>query len=234
MKNSAENIYEINEGYDVTASDFIYDQLLLLQTTNTHSDKINIALSGGTTPLPVLERLKDKKLDWLRFAFFMVDERCVPKNHPQSNYGNIEKAFFRFISSDSFPMINNADDIVSAEEAYTKLILQRVAQTGSGIPKFHLIVLGVGSDGHTASLFPGTKALTEEKKLVVVNDIPRQDIKRMTLTYPVLLNAEKIIVLAKGADKKKIIEELYSDNSPDYPMLKIVQNRADVKWLLGN
>jgi len=76
--------------------------------------------------------------------------------------------------------------------------------------------------------------LTEEKKFVVVNDIPQQDIKRITLTYPVLLNAEKIIVLAKGADKKKIIEEMYSDNSPNYPMLRIVQNRADIKWLLGN
>ena len=230
MKNNTPNIVFVNQDYNSTVSAALLAEFNLLQQQHA-GKKINIALSGGTTPLPVLELLSRQNLDWERYNFFMVDERCVPQGDAASNYGNISKSFFDHISASGFAMYadDNAD---SSIVAYRKLIAQHVPKN-NGFPVFDLILLGLGDDGHTASLFPGTSALTENTQTVVHNHVPQLSANRITLTYPVLLNAAKIIVLARGESKVTIVNELYSGTSPGYPMLKIVNEHKNLQWFLG-
>lgn len=194
---------------------------------------INIALSGGQTPIPILKLLKNRDLIWDQFSFFMVDERTVPIEDSSSNYGNIMRAFLKDINSFSYSMVQKDQSFKFSSQNYSKLIEKKIPMnTRTGFPKFDLVVLGMGEDGHTASLFPGTKALSEETEIAVLNEIPQLKTKRITLTYPVILSAAEIIVLAKGQSKKAIVNELYSGKSPDYPILNIVKNHTNVNWIL--
>lgn len=191
--------------------------------------QINVALSGGSTPIPILEELSKRNIKWSAIHFFLVDERCVLYNSDQCNYSNIQKVFFDKISSKTYPMTLNDDCYEEAAEKYHYL-LESLAME-SQVPKFDLILLGMGDDGHTASLFPETEALNIENRWAITNDVPKLSSKRITLTYPVLLNAENLWVLVKGDQKINIINNLYSTNPDNYPMLRIVKSYPDLVWL---
>lgn len=224
FKNTGTNFNEF-------ASDFLFETLQEIQINTVGA--INIALSGGNTPLPILDLLQKKKLSWERFNFFMVDERCVTNDDPLSNFGNIQKVFFDQIASSKFPMVQDGITYEKSITVYKEELLKYVPINSSGFPEFDLILLGMGDDGHTASLFPETNALLETKELVVLNEVPQLQTKRMTLTYPVLLNSKEIIVIVNGESKEKIIKELYSEASPDYPILKLINSHSNLKWLIG-
>jgi 6-phosphogluconolactonase len=213
------------------ASDFLFETLKAIEIKTV--GKINIALSGGNTPLPILDLLQKKELAWERFNFFMVDERCVTNDDPLSNFGNIQKVFFNQIASSKFPMVQDGISYEKSITVYKEELLKYVPLNSTGFPEFDLILLGMGDDGHTASLFPETQALLENIELVVLNEVPQLQTERITITYPVLLNCKEIIVIVKGESKEKIIKELYSDASPDYPILKLVKSHANLKWLIG-
>ena len=213
------------------ASDFLFGTLQEIQVNTVGA--INIALSGGNTPLPILDLLQKKKLSWERFNFFMVDERCVTNDDPLSNFGNIQKVFFDQIASSKFPMVQDGITYEKSITVYKEELLKHVPINSSGFPIFDLILLGMGDDGHTGSLFPETNALLETKELVVLNEVPQLQTKRITLTYPVLLNSKEIIVIVNGESKEKIIAELYSGASPDYPILKLTNSHSNLKWLIG-
>lgn len=212
------------------ASRFLFEQLQQLELNNLGN--INIALSGGTTPLPVLEILKTKKLNWSRFNFFMVDERVVSIDDDSSNFGNINKVFFDAIESNCFSMMQNGISTSDSIAFYQQNISKTVPISQNGFPQFDVILLGMGDDGHTASLFPNTEALLEQKEFVVLNKIPQFSAERITLTYPVILNAKEIIVLVKGETKLQIIKELYTRESHSYPISKIIQNHENLKWII--
>lgn len=233
MKNKREpNIIfkERSINYNYFAAEFLFKTLIKFQAEN--KGKINVALSGGSTPLPILKVLINKKLDWERFNFFMVDERCVSLENSFSNYGNIYKIFFNKIPSNNYSMVQEGISFNESIKKYKKDIIENVAIGENRFPIFDLILLGMGDDGHTASLFSKTKALLEEKELVALNKIPQLNTERITLTYPVILNANEIIVMVKGENKEKIISELYSSSSKKYPMLKIVEEHSNLKWLI--
>ncbi|WP_310557790.1 6-phosphogluconolactonase [Flavobacterium sp.] len=211
------------------ASDFLFEKLQQLELINL--GKINIALSGGTTPLPILEILKTKKLNWSKFNFFMVDERVVSIDDDSSNFGNISKSFFEGITSTRFSMVQNGISFSESIAMYQQIISNSVPIGQNGFPQFDLILLGMGDDGHTASLFPSTLALLEQKEFVVLNKVPQLSTERITLTYPVILNSKEIIVLVKGERKKEIIEELYTSESHNFPISKIIQTHENLKWL---
>ena len=190
MKSNIPEIYRDNKfDFHEFASNILFEKLKKIETQS--NQKINIALSGGNTPLPILEILKNKKLNWERFNFFMVDERSVPLESPLSNFGNIEKIFFQYITSSKFSMVQTGVSYDKSINDYKDSIVENVPIKENGFPEFDLILLGMGDDGHIASLFPGTKALIEEKEIVVLNNVPQLDTDRITISYPVILNAKE-------------------------------------------
>lgn len=232
MKNKKERIEIYSKGdFDQFASDLLFKKFKKIQLST--SKKINIALSGGNTPLPILKKIKNLELNWKQFNFFLVDERHVSIEDPLSNYGNIYKVFFKDVKAANFSIVKVGTLIETSIEAYTNNIFKHLPIVNK-LPQFDLILLGMGNDGHTASLFEGTDALLENKKIVVFNKMLRsKDVDRITFTYPLILNAKEILVIVKGEEKNNIITELYSEESKGYPILKLVNEHSNLNWLRG-
>ncbi|PQJ81094.1 6-phosphogluconolactonase [Polaribacter glomeratus] len=195
--------------------------------------KLNVALSGGTTPIPILEELKKASLDWERINFFLVDERCVPISDGQSNFGNIHKVFFSHINASCYAMVNEVTDVKEAASQYEQLIKTKLILSDTGVPKFDLILLGMGGDGHIASLFPQTIGLLEDDKLVFSNYVPQLNSERITFSYKLILNANHIFVIAKGEEKEVIMQEVYSKKVTEYPISRIAKEYPNLIWLIA-
>ena len=230
IKNNFKKNVVKEEEFDSYSVRFLYHTL---KTLSENKKNISIALSGGSTPLPILGLLKDYQLNWKYFDFFMVDERNVPTSNSLSNFGNIEKVFLRDVNSSSYSMINDNYSIEKCAINYEKLLCSKIPLGENNLPIFDLILLGIGDDGHTASLFPNTKGLNESKKGVVKNSVPQLNTDRITLTYPVLLNASKIIILAKGVIKSQILKEIKIGNGDHYPITRIINSNVDITCILG-
>jgi len=183
------------------SSELLFKTIRTLSTKNKH---LNIALSGGKTPLPIYRRLSDYNLNWKNISFFLVDERCVANTHQESNFFNIKTHFFDFINSSYHKIVQENISFEKSANNYQKLITKKLT-TVNNIPQFDLVVLGMGLDGHIASLFPDTKALNEKKALIVLNYIPQLNTQRITMTYPLLMNSKKIVMIIKGKGKKKVL-----------------------------
>lgn len=228
MKISAEKIKRIEEKfYDAFVVQLLKEKL----QSFSNKRKVNIALSGGNTPLPILEKLKNEKLSWDNFNFFLVDERIVPMNSNESNYKNIKEVFFNHITSNTFPMLSDNGDVNEMIMTYEKRIKDNLMLSANGLPIFDLMILGMGVDGHTASLFPNTKALEEQEKIIVKNEVPQLNSSRITLTFPVLLNSHEIIVLLKGVDKQIVFDEINQGFGQKYPISNII--KANTNWIIS-
>ncbi len=230
MKDNFSQIILKEKEFDAFSAKFLYSTL---KSLSRNKKKISIALSGGSTPLPILGLLKDFNLNWKYFNFFMVDERCVTISSSSSNYGNIKKVFLRYVKSNAHPIINDNDSIDQCVSNYEKLLYSEIPSRKNNIPIFDLILLGMGDDGHTASLFPNTKGLHENKKVVIKNSIPKLNTNRITLTYPIILNASKIIIFVKGKAKYKILKEIVMGRGDQYPIDRIIKSNIDTTCILG-
>lgn len=180
--------------------------------------EISVALSGGNSPLPIYKKLSTLDINWDKIKFFTVDERCVSVNHSESNYGNIRKLLFDKVLSKSFSMVVENLNYHECASKYEEIIKTNIS-FANGIPQLDLVILGMGLDGHTASLFPDTKALLNTSDLVVLNHVPQLKTERITMTYPLLLNAKKIVLIAPGQEKKKVLDNIFDNN---YPISKII------------
>lgn len=216
--------------FDSFSAKLLYDTLKKLSEEKKY---ITIALSGGSTPLPIFNLLKGYGLKWDYFNFFMVDERFVPINSPLSNYGNIEKVFFSEVSCSRYSMVLDNYSIEECVENYQNLIYSKVPIGENNFPKFDLILLGIGDDGHTASLFADTEGLNESNKIVIKNTVPQLETERITLTYPVILNASKIMIFAKGEPKYKVLKKINERKGDMYPIAKILKSKVDKTLILG-
>jgi 6-phosphogluconolactonase len=174
-----------------------------------------IALSGGSTPKRLYERLE---LPWSKVELFFGDERSVPPDHPDSNYGMVKRALLDRTGASAHRMRAEEGDA----DGYQRLLEERV-------PAFDLVLLGLGTDGHTASLFPGTAALDEARRRVVMNEVPQLRTRRMTLTFPELNRARRAWVLACGADKKPVLEKLARGER--YPIARVAPAGELTWWL---
>jgi 6-phosphogluconolactonase len=230
MKNNFKQNILKEKVFDSFSAEFLYNTL---KTFSENKKNISIALSGGSTPLPILSILKEYKLNWEYFNFFMVDERNVSISSSSSNYGNIEKIFFTDVNSASHSMINDKYSIEECAINYEKLLYSKIPLGENSFPVFDLILLGIGDDGHTASLFPDTKGLNESEKVVITNSVPQLNTERITLTYPVILNALKIIILAKGTAKEEILKEIKMGKGDHYPIARIINSNVDTTCILG-
>ena len=156
----------------------------------------NVALAGGSIPGPVYETFtSDADFDWPRTHIFWSDERCVPPDHVDSNYQMVRKWLLDRLPQHpglvARPRVEPPPD--EAARAYEQVIRETVPADAKGIPRFDMILLGMGDDGHTASLFPGSQALKETGRLVTADYVRRYDAHRLTFTYP-LLNAGRHVL----------------------------------------
>jgi len=215
--------------FDEYVADYLFKKLKILEDGN---NKINIALSGGKTPLPILFKLKDFSLKWEIFNFFLTDERNVPLKSKESNFGNLSNVFFNKITSKSFSIIKNGTNINESITHYKKEIFNSIKEYHNNIPVFDLILLGMGSDGHIASLFPKSKGLEESKDIIILNKIHKLNTDRITMTYPILLNAKEIVTIIKGKEKEKVLLNIQNKRVTNYPVHKITEHPNNI-FLLG-
>jgi 6-phosphogluconolactonase len=199
-----------------------------------------VALAGGMTPKALYARLASaeyrNRVAWEQIAFFFGDERAVPPDHPDSNYGAACEALFRPLDISGkciHRMKAEVPDLEAAAAAYEREL--HTVFEGERVPRFDLIFLGMGSDGHTASLFPGSPALAECTRLVVpVTDAPKPPPHRLTLTVPVLNAARLVLFMATGADKAPALHEVLKGTAaPDhYPAKHVRPGPERLAWLV--
>lgn len=178
-----------------------------------------VALSGGSTPKAIYQRIiQVSDLDWSKVFLFWNDERAVPPDHPESNYGNAMKYFSQLpIPSHQIFRMKAENNLVANAQEYEEKIRH---YTGKHL--FDLVMLGIGEDGHTASLFPDTDALSVNDRLVVANHVPQKNTDRMTVTFPCINESAHIAIYALGKNKKEIIPKiLKAPIVSEYPASKV-------------
>jgi 6-phosphogluconolactonase len=186
--------------------------------------RFTVALSGGSTPQPLYAALGSEehknRLDWDHIHLFWGDERHVPSTHPDSNYGMVHKALLSkiVIPASNIHRVPTALDVHAAARQYEG-VLQSFFD--GALPRFDLVLLGMGEDGHTASLFPHSAGLNEEERWFIANYAPKKEVWRLTLTKNVINNARNVLVLVRGAAKAKMLKDVL--NGPVDAELKPIQ-----------
>jgi 6-phosphogluconolactonase len=199
-----------------------------------------IALAGGNTPRELYLLLaRDEwrhQVPWANTHIFFGDERCVPPDHPDSNYGMAKKALLDRLAlpASQVHRMSSEQEPLAAAAAYEQEIRRVLESAGNELPLFDLILLGLGNDGHTASLFPGTAALHEKEKLVAANYAEKFKSHRLTLTLPVLNNAHHVMFLISGESKANIVHEILQapQRSFQYPAELVQPEPGKLWWLL--
>jgi 6-phosphogluconolactonase len=173
--------------------------------------RFSVALSGGSTPGALYRLLSEppfrEAIAWPRVHLFWGDERFVPADHPDSNYRLAREAFISRVpipAGNVHPMPTEGSDPDAAAARYEETLRRFFAPP----PRFDLVLLGLGADGHTASLFPGSPALDEDGRLVVAVHVPKLDTWRLTLTPPALRSARHVMILVSGLDKASVLREV--------------------------
>ena len=184
---------------------------------------LNIALSGGNTPkllFNLLAKEYTESIPWHFIRLFWVDERCVPPTHAESNYGMTYENLLKNVpihDANIFPIQGEIDPEKEAKRYQTMLKTQ--LPSSNGIPKFDIILLGMGDDGHTASIFPNNLGLLHSDQLVAVSVHPVSNQKRITLTGQLIVQADDVVFLITGASKATVLKQIIhrEPNFENYP-----------------
>ena len=193
-----------------------------------------LALAGGSTPKPVYEALSRLNLPWERLHIFWGDERYVSPDHPDSNQGMARQAWLDKIDippENIHPMPTDSQDAVLDAQKYETQLRQWFKLTGSEFPTFDLILLGMGDDGHTASLFPHTAALDVGDRSITVGDKDGQP--RLTFTVPLINHARCVLFLVSGESKRPALAQVFAEvgDARAYPS-RLIHPQGELIWLL--
>jgi 6-phosphogluconolactonase len=199
-----------------------------------------IALAGGRTPRVVYQHLAGDgapTIDWTRVHVAFGDERLVPPDHADSNYGMARSALFDRVpipAAQVHRIEGERPTAADAAEAYGVALTQAFALAPGAWPVFDVVLLGVGADGHTASLFPGTSALAVSDRLAAAAEAPAAPTARVTLTYPVLNAARAVVLLVGGVDKAAAVARAFDDTVPvaDCPVRGVRPQAGSLTWHL--
>jgi 6-phosphogluconolactonase len=198
--------------------------------------RFSVALSGGNTPRTVYSLLasEHKELPWDRIHIFFGDERHVPPDHPDSNFRMASESLLSIvpIPEKNVHRIHAELDAEAAAAEYDQQLVNFFKLTNHDWPRFDLIFLGIGDDGHTASLFPGSEALTEISRRVTANWVEKFKAFRITLTFPVLNNAAEVDFLVSGAGKAQILSEVLRPGARKYPAQNVQPQNGRLLWLV--
>jgi len=200
--------------------------------------RFNVALSGGSTPRLLYSLLASAefaaRIGWRQIHLFFGDERCVAPDHAESNYRMVEESLLAKISipSENVHRIagEKAPPVAAAE--YEAQLRKHFHIDDGALPRFDLILLGLGEDGHTASLFPGSSALNETRRLVATTYVEKLNAHRLTLTFPVINNAAQIIFLIAGESKATLVREISTMEKCDYPAARIKPANGQLTWFV--
>lgn len=198
---------------------------------------ISIALSGGNTPKVLFQYWREHKteVEWQRITFYWVDERCVPHSSSESNYGEAKRIFFDHVQDYNIRTCfirgeHNAEDEVSFLNK--KVLLSQ----NNEMPEFDLVLLGMGNDGHTASLFPNQMQLLNDKRIYVTATHPETNQQRISLSGTVINNAKNVFFVVTGADKSSILKTILhkKDNWESYPAAHINPPKGNLEWIVDD
>ncbi|MFY0592075.1 6-phosphogluconolactonase [Roseivirga sp.] len=209
-----------------------------LLSKHKSQDTLSIALSGGSTPKILFNLLADKylsEIDWSKIQLYWGDERCVPPTDNESNY---KMTVDHLISKINIPETNIhrvLGENSPTEEAvrYGQLLAEHLPIV-DGLPEFDIIILGIGTDGHTASIFPHEIELMTSASICAIGINPDSGQKRITLTGPVINNAKSVCFLATGASKAEKLSEIFSasGNFESYPAAHVSPTHGELIWFL--
>jgi 6-phosphogluconolactonase len=220
------------KGFIAEATRFILEQA---HKALAERNEFRIALSGGKTPAPVYGRIAEKTRgsSWERVRFTFGDERCVPPDDPQSNFRMARKNLFlpaHVPESSIMRMRGEISPQIAAQE-YGEQLNALATQQGESIYRHDLILLGLGDDGHTASLFPGTAALDEMKPGVAANFVAKLDAWRLTFTFPLINHARHVLFLVGSSKSPQLIERVIAGDQ-QFPAARVHPSAGDVTWII--
>jgi len=203
--------------------------------------RFSVALSGGSTPIALYRLLADpplsRTIDWPHVHLFWGDERFVPADHPESNYRLARETLISRVpipAENVYPMPTEGNDPEAAAAQYEVTLRRSFVLSKGETPRFDLVLLGLGADGHTASLFPGSPVLSEDQRLVAATYVGNLDTWRLTLTPSVLNRARHVLFLVCGSEKASALRQaLQGPYDPQRLPAQLVRPpEGDVTWLV--
>jgi 6-phosphogluconolactonase len=217
MADAMEVLYYVDTSADAVSrrtAQYLLDRILEAVAARGNA---RIAISGGNTPKHTFELLADssapyrEQIPWDKLELYWVDERCVPPDHPDSNYRMTREALLDKVPLSSAQIFRIQGELDPEEAAvrYESSIRQGFALQGAELPCFDVVALGMGPDGHTASLFPHTEGLHEKTRLAIANHVAQKESWRVTLTWPVINWARDVFFLIEGADKADPLKHVF-------------------------
>ena len=229
---------DMDETVRIAAGQFV----ALVRKASADGKPVNVALSGGSTPRRLFQMLAAEPfsglIPWQSIHFFWGDERNVPPGHPDSNYSMTRELLLSHVpvppaNIHRIPTGNGT--AIEAADLYERTLREIIPQS-NGLPRFDYNLLGLGSNGHTASLFPHRPALHETRRYVVADHVEEVDSWRVTLTAPVLNNAAQITFLVTGADKSSVVKEILEGtlDSGEMPAKLISPTNGALTWILDS
>jgi 6-phosphogluconolactonase len=199
-------------------------------------DQFRVALSGGNTPRPIYREWArlGQTLPWDRILITFGDERCVPPEDEQSNYRMARESLLERapIPESSVLRMRGELDPATAADEYENKLAALAAERNEAVYGHDLILLGMGDDGHTASLFPGTKALDVKDRQVVANFVSKFDTWRLTMTFPILNQARTVCFLINASKNQELIERVIAGDD-QYPAARVKPASGQLIWFLG-
>ncbi len=220
------------------AEAFASELVNLVNRTGKKKRPFTIALSGGNTPKLLFEILADKyreSVDWSNVHLFWVDERCVPQADPESNYGMTRQILLNkiIIPENNIHRIRGEEEPEKEALRYSEEI-KAYTRTRNNIPAFDLIILGMGDDGHTASIFPGNLKLLSSDRVCEEAAHPVSGQKRVTITGKVINNASEIYFIVTGSGKAPAVGRIFNKDaeSVNFPAAYVVPSYGKLTWLL--
>jgi 6-phosphogluconolactonase len=221
------------KNFAADAADFIVDQAYKALGGRK---EFRIALSGGNTPRPVYARLAAiaRDLPWESVRITFSDERCVPLDDPQSNFRMANETLFvpAAVPEKSIVRMRGEIDPEIASQEYEDRLDLLATQRGETTYRHDLILLGLGDDGHTASLFPNTAGLEEKTRKVIANFVAKLNSWRLTFTFPLINQARQICFLVSGDKRADLIEQVIRGD-PRFPASRVNPTAGDLTWIIG-
>lgn len=211
--------------------------LTRLELLLAREPQVLLMLTGGSTPRAIYARVAESgtRLDWSRVRFAFGDERMVPPDHPDSNHRMAAESLLQPLSIPEAHVLRMEGERApfEAAERYEEQLRR---WSGGDTPRIHLLLLGMGDDGHCASLFPHTSVLTESERWVQSSWVPKLGVWRLTLTYPALNAAEQVLFLVNGAKKAPALAQVLQGerNLAEYPAQGIQPTTGSLTWLVDH